>query len=132
LVKVAGDVSRGFEDFTLSGHKCGTKNWAVWLELGGTTGSEVIYCCGVTANPVRDETLAVEGIPTTLQQDKLFNRFQSLTMKRRGYGKAKATLIGRFFSGTQRTFPGGTFWGGYGHMGFFSLLVVEQIVEIHR
>ena len=128
LIEVSGDASRGFEDFTLTDKKCKKQSNDIWLEVGGRVGSQVMYCCGVTAEPKRPDSLVVEGIETTILQDKAFQKFQSLTLGKEGYGGAKVTIIGRYFSGEKRTLPGGTFWMGYGHMGMFSLLVIQQIV----
>ena len=43
---------------------------------------------------------------------------------------AHATILGRFFSGTQTTDTNETSWGGYGHMGCCSLLVIQQVVSV--
>ena len=132
LVKISGIVSRGFEDFTLNDDSCHNNN-TMWLELGGTRGSQVIYCCGDNnVDRRRTAPLVVEGIETTLIEDEVFSRFERLTNRRRGYGKAKVVLVGRYFSGAQQTLPGGTFWMGYGHMGMGSLLVIQQILEAAR
>lgn len=128
LIEVTGDVSRGFEDFTLTDKNCKMRIANIWLEVGGRVESQVMYCCGVTAEPKRNKPIVVEGIETTVLQDKAFDSFQSLTLSREGNGAAKATIIGRYFSGKKQTFPGGTFWVGYGHMGMFSLLVIQQII----
>jgi hypothetical protein len=53
-------------------------------------------------------------------------------MPKRGYGKAEVAIVGRYFSGTKQTLPGGTFWLGYGHMGLSTLLVIEQSTGQHR
>jgi hypothetical protein len=134
LVKVSGDVSRGFEDFTLSDGTC-PKGGArqVWLELGGQVGSEVTYCCNVADETRRAEPLAVEDVATTMLEDAAFKRFQRLTrFSAGGYGQAHVTLVGVYFAGQKQVLPGGTFWGGYGHMGMFSLLVIEQVVTAER
>ena len=128
LIEVSGDVSRGFEGFTLTDKGCKKQSFGIWLEIGGRVGSQVVYCCGVTADPKRKEPLVVEGIETTILQDRAFDTFQSLTLRKGDYGSARVTIIGRYFSGEKQTLPGGTFWMGYGHMGMFSLLVIQQIV----
>src|SRR5262245_38512397 len=61
LIQVTGHISRGFEDFTISDESCENGN-TVWLELGGTQGSEVMYCCNVPIDPKRSEPLVVEGV----------------------------------------------------------------------
>ena len=129
LIEVRGVVSRGFEDFTLDGKGCAAQN-TIWLELGGTVGSNVMYCCGVTPSNKRPQPLKVEGFDTTLLENAEFEKFQKLTQPKRGYGRAEVTLIGRYFSGEKQTLPGGTFWMGYGHMGMATLLVVEEVKAV--
>jgi hypothetical protein len=132
LIKISGVVSRGFEDFTLNDKSCHNAN-TMWLELGGTRGSQVIYCCGDNnVDGRRSAPLTVEGIETNLVEDKVFTRFEHLTSTKRSYAKARVVLIGRYFSGEQQTFPGGTFWMGYGHMGMGSLLVIQQVLVASR
>jgi hypothetical protein len=131
LIEVSGNVTRGFESFTLS-NGCDIKSAHVWLEVGDKVGSQVMYCCGVTVDAARPNSLVVDDIATTLVQDAKFQEFQKRTLVKTGYGHARATLIGRFFSGKKRTYPGGTYWVGYGHMGFFSLLVIQQVVAVSK
>lgn len=128
LIRIDGVVSRGFEEFTLRDPACRNAN-TMWLELGGTRGSQVIYCCGDNnVDRQRRAPLVVEGIETSLVEDDVFKRFERLTYHRSGYGKARVVLIGRYFSGEQQTYPGGTFWVGYGHMSMASLLVIQQVL----
>lgn len=129
LIKVVGNVSRGFEDFTLTDAKCNQDAGAIWLELGGVRGSQVMYCCGVTVDSNRNRPLTVEGVETTLVQNMAFDRFQRLTFGDKGSGRAKATLIGRYFSGKEETLRNGSRWMGYGHMGFFTLLVIQEVLD---
>ena len=132
LIKISGVVSRGFEDFTLNDKACRNSN-TVWLELGGTRGSQVMYCCGDNnVDRKRTTPLVVEGIETTLVEDEILERFERLTNRTKSYGKANVVLIGRYFSGKQQTLPGGTFWMGYGHMGMGSLLVIQQVLSASR
>jgi len=128
-IEITGTVSRGFEDFTLSESTCKNDN-LIWLEFGGMKGSEVMYCCGITATPKRPETLIVEGVKTSIVEDAALERFEELTKVQEGYGRARATLVGRYFSGKKTKLPGGTFWMGYGHMGIASLLVIEQVKDV--
>ncbi len=129
LVQISGTVSRGFEDFTLSDESCKNQN-TIWLEFGGRTRSEVVYCCGVSTDPVRRRSLTLEGIRTRLVQDRMFTRFQDLTQRDSPNSKVKSTVIGRYFSGTETIMPGGTFWMGYGHFGMASLLVIQQVLAV--
>lgn len=132
LIKISGVVSRGFENFTLSDDTCRNQN-TMWLELGGKRGSQVTYCCGDNnVGMRRNAPLVVEGIETSLIEDDAFNEFERLTKKKQSSGQAKVVLIGRYFSGEQKTFPGGTFWVGFGHMGMGSLLVIQQVLIATR
>lgn len=131
LIEISGKVSRGFEDFTLS-DACHISSVEIWLDFGGKRGAQVEYCCGNTAAPQREKPLVVEGIATTLTQDAKFQRFQDLTRGKSGYGDADATFVGWFFSGKKQVRPSGTRWMGYGHMGFFSLLVIQRVVAVTK
>jgi hypothetical protein len=133
LVKVSGVVSRGFEDFTLSDGACSGTAGQLWLELGGRVGSGVMYCCGVTNQTRRADPLVVEGVVTSMLEDAALERFKRLTRSSaRRHGHAHATLVGVYFAGEKQVLPGGTFWGGYGHLGMFSLLVIEQVVAAEQ
>lgn len=128
LIEVAGFVSHGFEDFTLFDPAC--PSWPeVWLEYGGTAKSGTMYCCGVTAERSRPKPLVVEKITIPLVGDAQFLEFDRL-LQRRPDSVVRATIIGRFFAGEQVKYPGGTSWGGYGHMGCCSLLAIQQIVSV--
>jgi hypothetical protein len=129
LIEISGSVSRGSEDFTFHDQECQNPNM-IWLELGGTTGSRVMYCCGVTTNPKRSAALKVDGIETTLVEDETFARFEKMTSRPGGYGTARVTVIGRCLSGRKQKLPGGTFWMGYGHMGMATLLVIQQVLDV--
>ena len=130
LVQVSGEVSRGFEDFMLSDTSCKSKN-LMWLEIGGTVGSEVVYCCGDNnIRSHRKSALVVEGITTTLVMDKNFVSFQSLTSSQSQYACAVVTLLGRYFSGRETQTPTGKYWMGYGHFGMASLLVIQQVISV--
>lgn len=129
-VRVSGTVTRGFEGFTLEDPSC--RDAAVWLDIGGTIGSGVMYCCGVAAETRREKPLRVQGLTTSVVNDALFRKFQEDTVVSAGYGRAQVTLIGPFFAGEQTQFPRGSRWVGFGHMGMFSLLVIERVVAVER
>lgn len=128
LVEMTGFVSHGFEDFTLFDPECAT--WpALWLDYGGLVSSNTIYCCGPTASQKRPRPVVVEGIEVPLVKDEPFRAFDEKIL--RGQSTLMhATLVGRFFSGVERKWPGGTSWGGYGHMGCCSLLVIQRVVSV--
>lgn len=132
LIKISGVVSRGFEVFTLTDGSCHNFN-TIWLELGGLRGSGVIYCCGDNKiEKTREKPLVVEGIKTQLIEDEMLSRFETLTNQRHEYGDAKVELVGRYFSGKQRTIRGRTLWMGYGHLGMGSLLVIQQVLSVSK
>ena len=130
LVEVTGVVGHGFEDFTLRSADCANTDHGsgVWIEYGGREASGTMYCCGVTRSRNRPDVLTIEGVTTQLKDDQAFRNFDEIIQKE-PYAKARVTLVGRFFSGEPKKFPRGTFWVGYGHMGLFSLLVIEQVLS---
>ena len=127
MIDIRAVVSHGFEDFTLSDPRC-RRPLGIWLEYGGQVDSETEYCCGVKAGP-RTKALAVEGITTRLIDDALFRRFDA-QVRSRGDVSFRARLIGRFFAGLKQRTPKGDVWGGYGHLGCCSLLVIEQVLAV--
>jgi hypothetical protein len=128
LIEITGFVSHGFEDFTIFDPDC--SSWpSVWLEYGGTAASGTMYCCGVTASRTRQKQLEVENLPISLVADEQFLLFDKL-LQRRPDSVVHATLVGRFFAGAQQKYPGGTSWGGYGHMGCCSLLAIQQVKSV--
>jgi hypothetical protein len=129
VIEVRGVVSHGFEDFTLSDPGCERRS-GIWLEYGGRVNSETVYCCGVKSG-ARDAALVVEGIATRLIDDALFRRFDA-RVRTRGDVSFRAHLIGRFFAGLKQRTPKGDFWGGYGHLGCCSLLVIQQVLGVDR
>ena len=128
LVQMTGFISHGFEDFALFDPRC--SSWPpVWLEYGGTAASGTMYCCGVTAARTRPKQLVIEKIPISLVDDERFREFDSL-IQRKSDLTLHATVVGRFFSGEQTRYPGGVFWGGYGHMGCCTLLAIQQVISV--
>lgn len=128
MIDIRAVVSHGFEDFTLSDPRCPPRS-GIWLEYGGLVDSDTDYCCGVKAGTPRGTALVVEGIATRLIDDALFRRFDAGVRVRR-HVSFRAHLIGRFFAGLKQPTPKGDFWGGYGHLGCCSLLVIEQVLAV--
>jgi hypothetical protein len=126
LIDVRGVVSHGFEDFTLSESQCGARS-GIWLEYGGKVDSETVYCCGVKTP--RTAPLVVEGMATRLIEDAVFRRFDT-RVRTQGAVRFRARLIGRFFAGIKQQTPKGEVWGGYGHFGCCSLLVIQQVLTV--
>lgn len=126
MIDVRAVVSHGFEDFTLSDPACERPS-GIWLEYGGQVSSDTVYCCGVKAP--RKNALVVEGITTRLIDDALFRRFDA-RVRSHGDVRFRARLIGRFFAGLKQHTPTGDFWGGYGHLGCCSILVIQQVLAV--
>lgn len=128
MIDVRAVASHGFEDFTLSDPRC-ERPLGIWLEYGGLVNSETVYCCGVKATTPRAVPLVVEGIATRLIDDTPFRRFDA-QVRSPGDVSFRAHLIGRFFAGLKQHTPNGDFWGGYGHLGCCSLLVIQQVLAV--
>jgi hypothetical protein len=133
LVQVYGLVSYAFEQFDMSEGECkprdGMMITGLWLEYGGKRQSQTVYCCSNAVGADRKETLVVEGVRCELVDDAVFKTFDRLLHRRRE-SSVTATIVGRFFAGRESEIRGKRFWGGYGHMGFASLLVVEQVLSV--
>nr|WP_063570807.1 hypothetical protein [Luteibacter rhizovicinus] len=133
MVEVSGYVEHAFEDFSMPLENCPSQKgmgMGLWLDYGGTQKSQTKYCCVNDIGADRTEPLVVEGITCNLIADASFDRFKDLLMQR-GSTAVTATLVGRFFAGELMSFgPRASFWGGYGHMGSFSLLVIERVRDV--
>ena len=128
LVEVTGFVSHGFEDFGLFDPTCA--EWPqTWLDYGGAKESNTMYCCGVTSGQVRPKQISVEGISIPLIDDDQFKAFDQV-IRTGGDTLVRATIVGRYFAGRQTKYPNGTVWGGYGHMGCCTLLMIQQVLSI--
>ena len=132
-VEVTGFVSHGFENFTLFDATCSSSQ-SIWLEYGGKRNSNTVYCCGTAANGKRNSVLEVENMRVSLEEDKVFREFDRLINQASDSTvdatRIHATLIGRFFSGEEQKFGNTISWGGYGHLGCCSLLVIEQVTSV--
>jgi hypothetical protein len=107
LVRVTGRVVHKFEVNALEDDECSSPNRA-WLELAGTAGAR-------------------EGIEVRLVEDAQLESFRRIPWT----GRHHATLICRYFSGTLHEGPYGIRrWEGYGHLGAYTLLVIQQVVAV--
>lgn len=137
LIELTGYASEEMEHFALSTESCRfTKDnmTRIWLDYGGRRKSGAKYCCGASTERTRESDLVVEGVRTSLVDDDKFQAFDAHVYPT---GAVKATLIGRYFAGTRQDGPHGLglpLWGGYGHFGMFTLLVIQQVVsvEVHN
>jgi len=128
LIEVTAFASHAFEDFSLFEPTCSAKN-SVWLEYGGRVASGTTYCCGPTNVRTRRKSLVIEKIPIPLVQDDSFREFDRL-IHRFNSSVVHATIVGRFFAGNQPKNPNAVTQPGYGHMGFFTLLAIQQIISV--
>jgi hypothetical protein len=102
----------------------------IWLEYGGRRKSGSKYCCGISTDRTRASDLVVDGITTSLIEDDNFRAFDASVYPT---GAAKVRIVGRFFSGTRQDGPRGLglpLWGGYGHFGMYTLLVIQRVVSV--
>jgi hypothetical protein len=131
LVEVTGFTSHAFEDFTLFDMNC-PEFPNVWIEYGGTVTTKTMYSGGDTNSRVRPEPIKVEGVSVPLIEDENFREFDRQVQHLSASSKSisHATVIGRFFAGEERIYPKARFWGGYGHMGRYTLLVIQKVVSV--
>ena len=144
LITVHSHLTLGFEDFSLAPENCpgGRENGWVWLELGGDSGPATIYCCGDHTRP-KGMDVKVDGISIPLQQNVFLEQMMRLLSVSRHktpagrpcykckYFRVSATFTGRFFAGQRMEFKEGhPFYGGYGHMGCCSLLVIQEVSNV--
>ena len=133
LIELTGDAAEGMENFSLTNQDCriDKDNWtSIWLEYGGRRRSGAKYCCGVTMERTRVSDLIVEGVRTSLVNDHNFRAFDARVYPS---GSVRARLIGRYFAGTRQDSParpGVHLWGGYGHFGMCTLLVIQRVVSV--
>lgn len=127
-ITVGGLVTQDFEHFTIAA-PCGSdaRSPEVWLTYGGHVPSGTIYCCpgeGETAE--RSRPLTIDGLVLPLVRDARFEQFTT-ALKRKRPARARAVLVGTFFAKEHAGLP--ALWGGFGHMGAYTLLVVERVRE---
>jgi hypothetical protein len=129
LVQVTSFLSHGFEDFSLQEPGCDS-TFDIWLEYGGNFVSGTVYCCGGAGERTRPKQMEVENISIPLLEDENLHKLDRLLRVPPVYAIAHATLVGRFFAGREIPDPEGKRWGGYGHMGCCSLLVIQQVLAV--
>lgn len=129
LVELTAFISHGFEDFTIYDPAC--LSWPdVWLEYGGTTASDTMYCCGVTPSRQRSKPLVIDNIQVDLVADQRLKEFKSL-LNNLPDTVMRTTVVGRFFAGEKiERRGGGERWGGFGHMGCCTLLAIQQVLSV--
>jgi len=133
LVRVRGQLSIAFEDFSLTAGTCKSSRTRIWLEFGGDIEAPTIYCCGDHSR-IKGTELKVGDFSLPLKRDRGLRDFLHLidTQRKPQTGSTQpgivATITGRFFAGKPWTRNDGeVVYVGYGHLGFFSLLVIQQV-----
>jgi hypothetical protein len=131
-VRVRGTLQVSFEDFTISTKECDTEQ-GVWVAFGGDVP-------GVVASTINDNlrktgvNLTVDGVSYGIKKDENLHKLYALIASRHGdepVYRVTATLTGVFLAGTERKLGDGrTDFGGYGHLGCCSLLVITQVTEV--
>lgn len=127
LVRVRGLVSHGMEDFTLQDPAC-SQYPEPWLEYGGAVSSGTKYCCGLSPARSRSKELVVDEIPIPLVVDGMFRRFDDFIHRPSAGSMTRASILARFFAEYQKGPDGTRSWGGYGHFGVHTLLVIQQVL----
>ena len=132
LVEVSGIASYGFEESLFEDLSCfwttGANLPGMWMEYGGTAGTDTMYCCGLPPQTEK-QPLKVQGIFVPLERDELFRRFDLMLHARKGSASVRATVQARIFA-IQEKLGNRLFWQGYGHMGCCMLLALEKVVHI--
>lgn len=134
LVRLTAFVTHGFENFQIADPDCHTQGFSIWVMYGGNVQSGTMYCCpGEPASKKRPQPLIIEGIQIPLVDDVTFKEFTGL-LRKEADTTVRFTAVGMFFSGEKQTVNGQTRWGGAGHLGCCSLLVVQRVAsfEPHR
>ena len=132
LVEISGYVSHAFEDFSMKVTDCPTQKGrgvGIWLKYGGTRRSGTKYCCeDDDAGPDRSSTLVIEGVRCDLIEDAALERFDANIT---GFpaAAANATIVGRFFAGHYIQFNQTHYWGGFGHMGGYTMIVIKRVLS---
>ena len=100
------------------------------MEYGGTAGTDMMYCCGVTPSTTKKPP-EVQGVAVTLLRDETFRKFDLLLhSKPRKDVTVRARVLAYLFVA-----PG---WSadkkpmsGYGHLGCCMLLAIQQVKQIN-
>jgi len=131
LIRIRAAVNVYFEDFSLSTPGCNSLQ-GIWLAFGGDVP-------GIVASMVNDTfrqpgvNVKVNGISYAIKKDESFRRFYALISATHGNKpayRATATLTGPFFAGSeQKSRDGRVSFGGYGHLGCCSLLLITEVSD---
>ncbi len=133
LVEITGFATHASHDFTVYDPNCPSFP-AIWLEYGGTINSGTVNCCKTLNDRHRSQQLVVDDIPLPLNVNQQFQDFDKSIQPPLPAGQSgaveHATLIGTFFAGQQmQDSENGKYWGGYGHLGCCSMLVIQEVKD---
>ena len=131
MIRVRSRVNVHFEDFTLGHGKCESEQ-GIWLAFGGDVP-------GIVASMANDnfrkpgKDIEVEGVSYGIKRDDNFHKFYALIAARHGEKadyRVTATLTGRFFAGEESKTAKGVTYGGYGHLGCCTLLLITEVSDV--
>ncbi len=133
-IRVRGEASRDFEDFSLRRSSCGSQTLhRIWLQYGDektNAGAEVGHRF-IQAEPLVKDTqfqLFAQKLP---QQRLLQPDLKLCSGPQCHYYRVTATFSGRFFAGVEPGTASGTkAFVGFGHGDCCHLLVIEQVSEV--
>ena len=128
-IRVRGTFHVSFEVFTVSEKGCDIENGA-WVAFGGDVPGIVTSLANDNMRrPGVDVT--VGGTPYGIKKDEKFRRLYALLAARHGEEamyRVTATVTGVFLSGDEQNGGDGKArFGGYGHLGCCSLLVIQEV-----
>jgi hypothetical protein len=132
LIRTRGTLNVHFEDFSLGISNCDTQQ-GIWLAFGGDVP-------GLVASMVNDTSrkpgvdLEVNGVSYGINKDDNFRKLYASIAERHGdkpVYQVTAKLTGTFFAGEERkSMDGQTVFGGYGHLGCCSLLIITKVSDV--
>jgi len=140
-IRVRGQVSLAFEDFTLHESGCDkplTRN--LWLMYGGDEETPITYCCGDHSRP-KGKDIIVRGQSISLLRDAEMDDFIAKVRARRARRvngepcdtsacnlyRVSADIVGLFLAARN---DARNPLSGFGHMGCCHLLVIHQVSNV--
>lgn len=93
------------------------------------------FAGGPPSNRNRASGLTIDGISTSIIHDSEFERLDRLIQNKKS-ASASVIVVGRYFAGEldgnySVPDPAYPHWDGYGHLGLFTLLVIQQVLSVH-
>jgi hypothetical protein len=127
-IRIHGEISSEFEDFTIYDRACGGRSWTpVWLMFGGDVDCPTPSTWNDVNRP-KGQNVKFGGLEYSLIKDGGFQKFYAAITTRKNKKsvyQVTATLEGTFFAGdTEKPL------GGYGHLGCCHLFIIHQISRV--